>query len=71
MVQCACPTCQAMVVFSEMPVMGERTTCTGCGDMLKVIAISPIKLEWAFEDLLEGPEYSVRSYPHRWRRLHS
>jgi lysine biosynthesis protein LysW len=70
MVDCACPTCQEIVTFSEMPVLGERTICEGCGDVLKVVSLSPIKLEWAFEDLLEGPDYSVRSYPYRWRRFH-
>jgi lysine biosynthesis protein LysW len=69
MVQCACPTCQATVKFIGMPVVGERITCGRCGDLFKVVTISPIKLEWAFEDLLEDPEYSVRSYPYTWNKF--
>lgn len=70
MAQCECPSCQAVVAIEGVPAIDQRIACDECGDVHKVVAISPIKLEWAFEDLLEGPEYSVRSFPQRWRRLH-
>jgi hypothetical protein len=37
--------------------------------LLKVVSIAPIKLEWAFEDLLEGPDYSIKSFPYGRRKF--
>lgn len=59
-----CPTCQAEVTISDATVPGQRVPCPRCGDVLKVVAVNPLELEWAWEDLLDGPEISVRS----WRK---
>jgi lysine biosynthesis protein LysW len=70
MVRGQCPSCHAAVVFKDVPNVGQRIICAGCDDVLKVVSLSPIKLEWAYEDLLEGPEYSVRSFPYQGRRFY-
>jgi lysine biosynthesis protein LysW len=70
MVRGQCPSCRAAVVFEDIPKVDQRIVCAGCGDVLKVVSVSPIELEWAYEDLLEGPEYSVRSCLHRGHRFY-
>ena len=66
MSQGICPKCGSGILFDHPPAPEERVKCHGCGDILKVVTLSPLGLEWAWEDLLEGPEYSVRSSS--WRR---
>jgi lysine biosynthesis protein LysW len=66
---CTCPLCNAVIELENMPCIGDRLACRGCGDVLKVISVTPLELEWALDDLLEGPEYSVRMRHHpkiRW-----
>lgn len=57
-----CKNCGTPISLGGSPAIDQRVTCTKCGDVLKIVALDPVKLEWAWEDLLEGPEYSVRSW---------
>ena len=60
MISFTCPMCNAVVELDDMPCIDARLVCRGCGDILKVVTVTPLKLEWAMDDLLESPEYSVR-----------
>jgi lysine biosynthesis protein LysW len=60
-----CEKCGSEISIEGTPTLDQRVTCTQCGDVLKIVALDPIQLEWAWEDLLEGPEYSVRSWRER------
>lgn len=45
-----CPACRAMV---ELPVnvkKGSRIECPECGELLRVVKLSPLKLDYDFED---------------------
>lgn len=45
----ACPDCDADVVFSKAPYLGQKKTCPECQSELEVIGLSPLELDWAFE----------------------
>jgi alpha-aminoadipate carrier protein LysW len=47
--QIACPECDAEVVFSRTPLIGEIARCTDCSAELEVTALEPISLELAPE----------------------
>lgn len=57
-----CTECNASFEVNPNLQPGDRLDCPKCGEPLKVVHNSPLKVEWAFEDHLEGPNYSVRSY---------
>lgn len=64
MISFTCPLCNAVVELDDMPCIEARLACRGCGDILKVVTVTPLKLEWAMDDLLESTEYSVRLLRH-------
>ncbi len=45
----ACPECDANVVFTKAPFLGQKKTCPECVAELEVIGLSPIELDWADE----------------------
>lgn len=45
-----CPGCGARIRFQNKVQVGEFVICDECGDELEVVSMSPIKLDWAFED---------------------
>lgn len=45
-----CPGCGARIRFQTKVQVGEFIICDECGDELEIIGLSPIKLDWAFED---------------------
>jgi lysine biosynthesis protein LysW len=63
-----CLNCGAEISFANSPAIDQRITCPKCGDVHKVVGLDPLRLEWAWEDLLEGPEFSVRSWRFRGKR---
>lgn len=59
-----CPSCDTNIRFRSKLYVGQMVTCPECGDMLEVVRLNPIKLDWAFEepfdaDADEDDEYSV------------
>lgn len=52
-----CPDCDAEVTFVRPPWLGQRVNCLRCGIMLEVTGLSPVELDWAFEEPLESSEY--------------
>jgi lysine biosynthesis protein LysW len=52
----ACPECDADVIFSESPVLDQTIQCPHCYAELLVIGLTPIELDWAFEEpLIDKP----------------
>lgn len=66
--QAACPTCSKVIHINEEPLIGQRVTCPICHDEHEVIDLSPLRLTWTCEDILEDPAYSYRCTPPRNRR---
>jgi hypothetical protein len=59
-----CPECDADVKFKKPPRIGFEINCPGCGALLKVIADSPIELDWADDvwDDLDDPDDADDDY---------
>jgi len=45
-----CPECDASIDLGNTPAKGQKVTCKSCGAYLEVVAISPIELDWAFDE---------------------
>ena len=45
-----CPECETKIRFPQAPQMGETLTCHECGEALQVVSLSPLELDWAYED---------------------
>ncbi len=51
-----CPSCDTSIRFRNNLYIGQMVTCPECGDVLEVVRLSPIKLDWAFEEPFEDDE---------------
>ncbi len=45
-----CPACDARIHFSRRPNLGDVIVCHECDETLKVISLTPLKLDWSFMD---------------------
>lgn len=45
-----CPECATNIRFDRQPVLHDLLTCPECGTELEVIKISPLKLDWAYDE---------------------
>ena len=58
-----CPECEFGIPLGKEPFIGQQVTCAECGAFLEVLDLSPIRLDWSFqeyddeEDELEEMEY--------------
>lgn len=51
-----CPECEAVIRFHNPPRLGQIITCPECDEQLEVRELSPLKLDWAFDDFDEDEE---------------
>lgn len=59
MAQGYCPDCDSAVKVGDRPRKGQLVTCATCGAYLQVSGLSPIELDWAYDDEdAEEDEYS-------------
>jgi lysine biosynthesis protein LysW len=42
-----CPGCQSEIFFYRNPKLGEFVTCPECGDLVEVVNLSPLTLDWS------------------------
>jgi lysine biosynthesis protein LysW len=54
-----CPECDVTIGLGRSPRKGQLVSCFKCGAYLKVASLSPIKLDWVYED---EPETSIDHY---------
>jgi lysine biosynthesis protein LysW len=45
-----CPECATNIRFDKHPALHDLMTCPECGTELEVINLSPLKLDWAYDD---------------------
>ena len=45
-----CPDCEEGISLGPRPRIGQKVTCPHCNAELEVVEISPLELDWAFED---------------------
>lgn len=42
-----CPGCQTDIYIDHYPKLGEFVTCPECGDLVEVVSLSPLILDWS------------------------
>ncbi len=61
--QPACPICQERLTLPDGAKLGDTLECPGCHEALIIESLSPAVIAAALiDDILEGPDFSVRSY---------
>jgi len=45
-----CPGCDTKIYFHRPPKLGDFVSCTECGDMVEVINLAPLTLDWSIDD---------------------
>lgn len=50
-----CPACGTAICFTKRLGQGQFVICRECDSLLEVLSLSPLKLEWAFEEPLNVP----------------
>ena len=50
-----CPDCEEPVRVAT-PKLGQRVTCPSCGGELEIVEVSPLQLDWAYDDPSEDWE---------------
>jgi alpha-aminoadipate carrier protein LysW len=45
-----CPECDSKISLGRDPQEGQKVTCSSCGAYLEVVGLSPIDLDWAFDE---------------------
>jgi transcription initiation factor IIE alpha subunit len=46
-----CPECEEGVSLGPRPRIGQRVTCPHCNAELEVVDLSPVELDWAYDEL--------------------
>lgn len=45
-----CPSCDSRIrFFASTTKVGTRVTCPECGQMLEVVRLRPLELDWAYD----------------------
>ncbi len=57
-----CPECDSRIRLNT-PRLGQRIQCRECGTALEVVVLTPLELDWAFDDSAyhEGEQRHSRS----------
>lgn len=63
MIKSVCPECDHDVLMETTPNVGERVICSSCKTILVVIRSSPVQLDWAFIDPIEGSTSNPEDEP--------
>lgn len=45
-----CPDCEEGISFGARVRIGQRVSCPHCGADLEVVEVSPLELDWVYED---------------------
>jgi len=45
-----CRSCGREIRFRHPPHLGQRFTCPGCSTQLEVIGLTPLEIDWAFDE---------------------
>lgn len=58
-----CPDCDSAVKLGPQARLGQKATCSSCGAFLEVVGLSPVELDWAYdEDEMEIDYQSDEDY---------
>ena len=56
-----CPECDTTIRFKEAPKLRTKIVCEECDQELEVIGLTPIVLDWAYEDDLDEYDFDDES----------
>jgi lysine biosynthesis protein LysW len=45
-----CPSCDERIKIAGQAQIGLEVTCSSCGDVLEVVSLDPIELDWIYYD---------------------
>jgi lysine biosynthesis protein LysW len=45
-----CPSCDERIKIVGQAEVGLEVTCPSCGDVLEVVSLDPIELDWIYYD---------------------
>jgi lysine biosynthesis protein LysW len=51
--QATCPACGSQIRLRKQPKRGQFVTCHDCDSILEVTRLSPLRLEWAFDEAID------------------
>jgi lysine biosynthesis protein LysW len=54
-----CPECDTRIRFYKRPKLGALVTCPECDEVLEVVSIRPIELEWTTEGFYDDDNLSA------------
>jgi lysine biosynthesis protein LysW len=49
-----CPDCGETIDMASHPKIGQRVTCRNCDEILEVVDVNPVELDWAYDDDEKG-----------------
>jgi lysine biosynthesis protein LysW len=52
-----CPECGSEIGLGPSAELSARVVCGGCGAYLEVISLSPVELDWAFDQPVSHMQY--------------
>ena len=56
MIEIECPTCESQISVSRKLRVGDRLECPGCGEMLRVLSVDPLEIDYWEEEEQEEEE---------------
>ena len=45
-----CASCEAQVFVGKNPRIGQQVTCPSCGDVMEIVWLDPVELDWLIDD---------------------
>ena len=48
-----CPNCDERVNLPKKIMVGQFVTCNNCEDLLEIVSVKPVELDWAYAEKLE------------------
>ncbi|MCO5185751.1 MAG: hypothetical protein M9928_03160 [Anaerolineae bacterium] len=54
-----CPECDTRIRFYKRPKLGAIVTCPECDEILEVVSLRPIELEWSTEEYYDDDTSST------------
>jgi hypothetical protein len=50
MASAACASCETQIEVGRKPVVGQRVTCPSCDEVMEVVWLQPVELDWAIDE---------------------
>ena len=47
----ACVNCRTQVRVGQRPTVGQLVACHSCGEIMEIIWLDPVELDWPIDDL--------------------